>query len=505
MSILLLISLYISANDDLLNRLLKNTSPISNTVATNIKEEDSDSMDFSKPLKITWSHCITDSRIRNVQKIISEKYMTLHPNIKIQIIAKHPLDYYDWLKAKVAAADEPDIVTVDNIFDRSMVGLRERWFVNMSTYLEKTNPYTGVKWKYEFMQQNSWNRLVAGSYYTFIPSLPKTTKFIYNKEHFEKAGIKDTPKTWREFIDILKILNENEYIPFGLGIKDSYEQIFLLCNYITDHIYYPEVNEIDVFYRDGVIQMNEMIRAMEMGLIDPRNAEMITALKLFKKFSDYWSDDYVNTTDYDAKLMFVEGKASIILGSSWELPEYLNKGNLKWSSFSFPVITSDDLPSSNNRAMEPEALKTAYAVSRSAVRRKTADYCADFLMTFTSYEASTVLDENFSIYRYDENYIPNQSKNSASKKNYEASLRGEIMPNATPLLYTFDNRDIQNEVCQELVRYIKDEISEEEFLDIREKNTLIYVNKLKKIYGWSHSNDYGNDTDKITTIENEKK
>ena len=51
-----------------------------------------------------------------------------------------------------------------------MVGLRERWFVNMSTYLEKTNPYTGVKWKYEFMQQNSWNRLVAGSYYTFIPS-----------------------------------------------------------------------------------------------------------------------------------------------------------------------------------------------------------------------------------------------------------------------------------------------------------------------------------------------
>ena len=55
------------------------------------------------------------------------------------------------------------------------------------------------------------------------------------------------------------------------------------------------------------------------------------------------------------------------------------------------------------------------------------------------------------------------------------------MPNATPLLYTFDNRDIQNDVCRELVRYIKGEISAEEFLDIREKNTLIYVDKLKNI------------------------
>ncbi|HHY24438.1 MAG TPA: extracellular solute-binding protein, partial [Clostridiaceae bacterium] len=330
----------------------------------------------------------------------------------------------------------------------------------------------------------------------FIPSIPKTTKFIYNKEHFEKAGIKDAPRTWKEFMDVLKTLDENGYIPFGLGIKDSYEQIFLLCNYITDHIYYPKVSEIDVSYRDGVIQMNEMIRAMEMELIDPRNAEMVTALKLFRDFSEYWSDDYVNTTDYDAKLMFVEGKASIILGSSWELPEYLNKEELKWDSFSFPIITNDVLPSSNNRAMEPEALKTAYAVSRSAIRRKTADYCADFLMTFTSYEASAILDENFSIYRYDENYVPSHSKNSASKKNYEAGLRGEIMPNATPLLYTFDNRDIQNDVCRELVRYIKGEISAEEFLDIREKNTLIYVDKLKKIYDWSNRNDYDTKTHK---------
>ena len=97
MPILLLISFLISANDNLLDKLLKNTSSTTNTVTTNLEDEGnnnkSNSIDFSKPLKITWSHCITDSRIRKVQKIISEKYMAMNPNIKVHIIAKHPLDY----------------------------------------------------------------------------------------------------------------------------------------------------------------------------------------------------------------------------------------------------------------------------------------------------------------------------------------------------------------------------------------------------------------------------
>jgi hypothetical protein len=74
MPILLLISFLISANDNLLDKLLKNTSSTTNTVTTNLEDEGnnnkSNSIDFSKPLKITWSHCITDSELI---KVMDEK------------------------------------------------------------------------------------------------------------------------------------------------------------------------------------------------------------------------------------------------------------------------------------------------------------------------------------------------------------------------------------------------------------------------------------------------
>ena len=288
----------------------------------------------------------------------------------------------------------------------------------------------------------------------------------------------------------LKALNHIGLTSFGIGISDSFDQMTTLCNYITDHVYYSKINGIDVFPRDGVIETEEMVRALDLKLINVKDPEMTKALELFKDFHRYWNSDYVDATDADITQRFMDGKVSVILGSSWDLPEYSSQNKINWGVFSFPIITSEDLPSSTGRVMEPEPVETAYAVSNDAIQRGTVDYCADFLMTFTTYNAMNMFDNSYILRRGNEVYSPQTGSDTAGSNYYtQFDISGEVMPNATPAFYSFNNRDIQADVCHELIQYIDGEISAEEFLIFREKSAEDYANKLKIKFGWSFNNE----------------
>lgn len=74
-----------------------------------------------------------------------------------------------------------------------------------------------------------------------IPYQPFMFTFMYNKEHFEKAGIGSTPKTWAEFTDACEKIKAAGFIP--LTCDDAY--IDMLAGYhFARHMGVSKVEEL---------------------------------------------------------------------------------------------------------------------------------------------------------------------------------------------------------------------------------------------------------------------
>lgn len=73
----------------------------------------------------------------------------------------------------------------------------------------------------QFFNKNLWKlAIVNGSLYG-VPWLGHSVQLIYNKDMFEKAGIKEPPKNWQELYDDAKKLTANGVYGIGLPGKQS--------------------------------------------------------------------------------------------------------------------------------------------------------------------------------------------------------------------------------------------------------------------------------------------
>ncbi|RGB74301.1 extracellular solute-binding protein [Anaerococcus nagyae] len=56
------------------------------------------------------------------------------------------------------------------------------------------------------------SELGEGKYY-YVPMNPQAFIYFYNKDIFEKAGVKETPKTWNEFLDVCQKIKDAGFTP----------------------------------------------------------------------------------------------------------------------------------------------------------------------------------------------------------------------------------------------------------------------------------------------------
>lgn len=155
---------------------------------------------------------------------LADGYTAKNPGVQVRVELKPTDGYQEFLRAQFAGG-VPDVSVVNGNVVADLVQAKK--FVDMSAYLDRTNPYTNAPWRNsmdEVAIQNMSNP-VTGEIYTLNLETVQVLWF-YNKTAFEKAGIlKEAEElaqsatnqpTWDQFMDWSDKLTAAGYIPVAI-------------------------------------------------------------------------------------------------------------------------------------------------------------------------------------------------------------------------------------------------------------------------------------------------
>lgn len=128
-----------------------------------------------------------------------EEFQKLYPNINIEY--EGITDYANDVTMRLSTGDWGDICMVPTSVDKSELG---NYFSSFGSKEQLSKNYEA-----NMLNNYAYDNQVYG-----IPSMANVQGIVYNKAVFEKAGIKELPKTPDEFLDALqKIKDKTDAIP----------------------------------------------------------------------------------------------------------------------------------------------------------------------------------------------------------------------------------------------------------------------------------------------------
>ncbi len=172
----------------------------------------------SGKVTINWWHISTADPQLTIFKNYAAAYMKAHPNvdIKITVIANDP--FKTKLNTAMQAGTPPDIF-------QSWGGGVLQQYAAAGLLKDITPDLQQGGWGDSFgkagLDLYSYNGKTYG-----VPWDLGAVGFWYNKDLFTKAGITDTPKTWDDFLNVIKQLQAAGITPLALGEKDEWPGAF---------------------------------------------------------------------------------------------------------------------------------------------------------------------------------------------------------------------------------------------------------------------------------------
>ena len=223
-----------------------------------IEEAEAEAMEMSGEIVVS----IASNDVQTYQAI-ADAYMELHPDVSVLVELKAPsVDaYLQWIRTQFTS-EVPRVSIIESPHLREFA--QEGRLVNWGPYLNKENPYTGEKWENSFQE---WGlNLVrdpnTGQMFT-MPYMSVQTFWLYNKAHFEQAGITDVPPrpTWDQFVGWNEKLRDSGVIP--IAIEGTTEQIWgggrmpwlmrsAMDQYHRDELQIIQCQEGDWCFREGI-------------------------------------------------------------------------------------------------------------------------------------------------------------------------------------------------------------------------------------------------------------
>lgn len=277
----------------------------------NKQEKESKKESSEKKVTIKWLHHFGEEGRREwIENLITE-FEKQNPNIDVEVEATSFDKYMTMLKTKIASDDAPDIFDFNNKLD-----LKD--FIDNGYITDLTNEL--------FMQNVTSAGQDSGRFGDKLFALALDSNaygVFYNKEVFEKAGIKEIPQTYSKFIETCEILEEAGFIPIGAGFKESWA---MFSDYYTD--YMPDI------FGD---HPNWIQEKMNEKWIDD-DAGLREALKRLYERTRYANSDLFGTDWNKATELVATGKAAMVLGGSWAIDTLKAKNpDLNVGAFAMPA------------------------------------------------------------------------------------------------------------------------------------------------------------------------
>ncbi len=396
-----------------------------------------------------------------------------------------PFDQYrTWQTVQFAANSAPDVqfTQVNNSWDDYYKGN----IIALNDFLEKENPYLpGKPWKETISQTilrqayDDSNGIISGIPYNVV-----VVRMFYNKDLFDKAGIKGVPKTWSEFMEVQQTLQSAGIIPVAFAHSKLTDVHHLwIANSLTGQLCHDAIIKKADYDASGMVSKNEMAKATDNGLINFTKEPLKDVFTMIKDWSQYWSPDF-NSMDRDTAIqMWARQEVAMTLAGSWRQKsiEELEGLNFKYGVFPIPAVMKD----TNPNAREQSIVLGGRAVDTYCLNAKTEDVNAsvDFIQYLMSAEVHKKFAEN--IYQI----------STLVGTEMPDKLQGFAVENEDILRINFFANNTDKELADFIARssqlyYVGDITLDELTREIQDKYEEFVV-RIKELGGWTKENDYG--------------
>ncbi|WLD92810.1 ABC transporter substrate-binding protein [Alkalihalobacillus sp. AL-G] len=240
------------------------------------------------------------------EKII-EAFNEEHPDINIEFKPSKNTEYNTILNTALQSGEGPDIIQLRPYAPGMQLA--------EAGYLEPLDDLNGI----DVFPEDVIAAATAkdGKVYG-VPLSLNSAQMFYNKEIFEKHGLKE-PKTWDEFIELNEKLKEEGIIPIALGSKEGW--LLSLAHSIIGPAYYGA---------------NDFVDQITSGEKTFTSDEFVSSIEAMDGLKQYFPDNYVGLGMEDIRTLFFTGKAAMFPLGSWEI-EVLREMNPDLQLGFFPM------------------------------------------------------------------------------------------------------------------------------------------------------------------------
>lgn len=250
----------------------------------------SDSKKSGSKDKEIYLYC-ESSEIADGIKSTTDKYVKSHPGVKFTI-ETNAEDYSTNLKTKFNGGTEPDIFGLHGYSDAELY----------EEYLEDLSDQSWVGNMIDLATDNiKVNGKILG-----MPIAVEGLGYVYNAELFEKAGIKEVPKTFSEFKDVCEKLKKSGIDPISETYMDGYQGGYFFMNTAI------ALQDDPMAFMDGLTD----------GTSDIENNKVFSDLADFLKY-DYSQSVNPMNTDYNTRVALLANReVAMTCGGNWIQPSF---------------------------------------------------------------------------------------------------------------------------------------------------------------------------------------
>lgn len=292
-----------------------------------------------------------------------KEFKKVNPNVNFNVISVINEDYKQKINVQLAGNNPPDIffTWVGEYGDKFV---REGKALDITKYLDEDKA-----WSDQIIPSTLKPFTVDNKVYG-VPILMDVRMMAYNKDIFEKLGL-EVPKTWEEFIDVLKVIKKNGITPLGLGNKEPW----------NGGLYITTLNQRIV---DPAVLAKDNNRATG-EFTDPGYVE---ALNKLEQLVPYMNEHPNALSREEERSLFVNGQIAIMPLHTIEFP-YVKDAQFEWGTFNFPEIAGGK--------GDPSVITGAPEGFMVSKESKHPDVAVEFLKFISSKEMATKWVETTSV------------------------------------------------------------------------------------------------------------
>jgi len=239
---------------------------------------------------------------QEIDKRFTEKYKG-KIELKIEYVPGMAAEYRQKLKMLASANNLPAIVTnlaQEPAFAESLMSTGR--LVDLKPYFDKDPDWQ----KYVFEESVKYNTNKDGKMFTAPLSDDTYIGIFYNKDYFQKAGIKEFPKTWPDFWKACDALKAIGITPIALHTTETgWCTNLMLTTYLAD-----------------TSAEGKAFMSIKYPTDQFNSPEFLDAVKMLQKLYTYTTSDAIGNTYALAANHFSKGDTAMIPNGPWMIDSF---------------------------------------------------------------------------------------------------------------------------------------------------------------------------------------